>query len=365
MAHARRVSSPGRTAARRGRAGEGLTEPGDLRAWMDARSLGHGPLEDVVLLTGGTQNVLLRFRRDGTEYVLRRPADGAFDDQIIVRETRVLAALSGTDVPHPRLLACELDRSVLGFPFLLMEPIDGVVATEGWPPGFADDAEAMARVGVSSVEALARLSRVEPGRVGLEDLARPGDFLERQVPRWRWQLTSYEQVEGYVPLPALPVRTVERWLESGRPPSGAVALLHGDAHLGNVMFRQADGCALALVDWELATIGDPLLDLAEFLVCWPGPGGGGLCTEILPLAPTVGLATKEELLRVDGEVSGRDVSGIEWYEVLAAYRLAVLLEGSSARAQAGRGDEATGAVLHRVAVSLMEWAADRTSCGIR
>jgi aminoglycoside phosphotransferase (APT) family kinase protein len=218
----------------------------------------------------------------------------------------------------------------------------------------------MHRLGLTSAEALAQLSRLQPDRVGLQNLARPGDFLERQVPRWRWQLDSYEQVSNYVPLPAEPIRALERWLESRRPPAGAAAVVHGDAHLGNVMFRADDGQAVALVDWELATVGDPLLDLAEFLVCWPGPAGGGPYTKILPLWPTAGLASHEQLVEVYADVSGRDVSRLDWYKVLAAYRLAILLEGSQARARAGRGDEATGTLLHGVAVELLAWAAEQT-----
>lgn len=342
---------------------ERSTDLDRLQIWMDQRSIGHGPIEDVERLRGGTQNALTRFRRGDTPFVLRQPAEGAFDDRIVLREAQVMTGLSQTDVPHPRLIGQEPDPSVLGRPFLLMEAIDGVVASQGWPAGFADDPAAMHRLGTTAVEALARLARVEPGRVGLADLAKPGDFLERQVPRWRWQLSSYAQVAGYVPLPERPVRAVECWLEAHRPPAGAAAVVHGDAHLGNVMFRATDGRTLALIDWELATVGDPLLDLGEFLVCWPHPDGTGPYTEILPLWPTAGLATEETLLHCYAEVSGRDVSQVAWYKVLAAYRLAVLLEGSMARARAGRGAEATGNLLHRVAVELLDWAGEQTVGG--
>ena len=329
-----------------------------LPQWMDSHCLGSGPVTDVVRLQGGTQNILTAFSRSGRRYVLRRPPEvkRPTSDETMRREAQLLAGLAGTQVPHPRLIAAEPDESVAGAAFYLMEPIEGFVASEGWPPGFTRSAARTRRVGLSAVDALAALSRVDPTAVGLNGLGRPGDFLERQVSRWRWQLESYVPGPGYVGLPMVAVDRLADWLERNRPDSAAPAILHGDYHLGNVMLQPETGSIAAIVDWELVTIGDPLLDLAHFLVAWPAADGSSPMAEILPVSPAPGMASEAAIAGRYQERSGRDLGALAWYEVLAAFRLAVILEGSMVRASRGDVPAVLGERFHRVALRLLAYA---------
>ena len=173
----------------------------DLKAvadWMSEQGLGEGPLEDVSAVTGGTQNVMLRFSRSGRDYVLRRGPRHlrTRSNSVILRETKILAALAGSDVPHPHLIATCEDTSVLGDAvFYLMEPIDGFNAGEGLPPLHAGDPEVRYQMGLSMADALAKLGAVDHVAVGLADFGKPEGFLERQVPRWLSELESYQEYE--------------------------------------------------------------------------------------------------------------------------------------------------------------------------
>src|SRR5688500_9617534 len=157
---------------------------------MDESGLGAGPLTDLELIGGGTQNVLLRFRRDGREYVLRRPPEHkrANSDETMRREARVLGALAGTDVPHPDLIAACGDEDVIGAAFYLMEPIAGFNPTVGVPEPHASNPAMQHALGLSMTDAIAALGRVDHVAVGLGDLGKAEGWLERQVERWRSQL---------------------------------------------------------------------------------------------------------------------------------------------------------------------------------
>ena len=164
---------------------------------MSQQGLGDGPLEDVSKISGGTQNIMLRFTRSGRPYVLRRGPKHLRprSNVVIMRETQVLAALAGTDVPHPHLIASCDDPSVLGDAvFYLMEPIDGFNAGEELPALHAGDPAVRFRMGLSMADALAKLGAVDYLAVGLGDFGKPEGFLERQVPRWLSELESYRGV---------------------------------------------------------------------------------------------------------------------------------------------------------------------------
>ncbi len=323
-----------------------------LRQWMDDRDLGMGPLADVVELTGGTQNILLRFERSGRSYVLRRPPvhKRKNSDETMRREARVLGALASSDVPHPGLIAAEPDAEVLGAAFYLMEPIDGFNPAGGLPERHRSDAAMRRAMGFSMMDAIAALSRVDHEAVGLGDFGKPEGWLERQVPRWRSQLDGYSELDGY-PGPDIPgVDRVADWLETNRPASWRPGIMHGDFHFSNVLVRH-DGPALAaIVDWELATIGDPLLDLGHALATWPGNGAGGVGEGITDLP------TKPELVAHYAEQSGQSVDDVDWFHVLAAYRLGIILEGTHARAFAGKAPKAIGDLLHATTVGLFQRA---------
>ncbi|MDE0802834.1 MAG: phosphotransferase family protein [Acidimicrobiales bacterium] len=326
-----------------------------LRAWMDAQSLGEGALSSVEQLTGGTQNVLLRFERSERAYVLRHPPPHKRknSDETMRREARVLAALAGTDVPHPDLIAAEPDVDVLGSAFYLMEPIDGFNPAAGLPEPHASDPAMRHGMGLSMASAAAALSRVDHEAVGLADFGRPDGWLERQVGRWRSQLEGYDELPGY-PGPDIPgVDDVAGWLDRRRPTAWTPGIIHGDLHFANVLVRP-DGPALAaVVDWELCTIGDPLLDLGHLLATWPVGGsaaavGGGID----------GLPDTSELIAHYATESGRSVDDVNWFHVLAAYRLGIILEGTHARAFAGKAPREIGDLLHATTVGLFERALD-------
>jgi aminoglycoside phosphotransferase (APT) family kinase protein len=224
-----------------------------IAEWMSEQGLGEGPLEDVSDVTGGTQNVMLRFTRSGRPYVLRRGPRHLRprSNSVILRETKVLAALAGSDVPHPHLIAACDDPSVLGDAvFYLMEPVDGFNAGEGLPPLHAGDPSVRFQMGLSMADALAKLGAVDHIAVGLADFGKPAGFLERQVPRWLSELDSYREYENY-PGPQIPgVDQVATWLERSRPKTWTPGIMHGDYHAANVMFSRTGPEVVAIVDWE-------------------------------------------------------------------------------------------------------------------
>lgn len=324
-------------------------DPGALSLWMDGEGLGAGPIEDAVRLGGGSQNILLQFRRAGRTYVLRRPPEHPRrrSNETMQREARVLSALAGTPVPHPAIIAVCTDESVLGAVFYLMEPVDGFNPAGGLPALHAGSAALRHRMGLAAVEALVTLANVDYRAVGLADFGTPEGFLERQVPRWRGQLAGYAQNAGWPgPQDLGDLGAVAGWLERRRPTAFRAGILHGDYHLANIMFQPRSGEVAAIVDWELATIGDPRIDLGWLLAAWPAEGDA----PFMNIHPWDGFPTQRELLRhyrkCTGEAGFSTDFDAEWYAVLACYKLAIILEGTFARACAGKAPRATGDRLH-------------------
>jgi len=336
-----------------------LVDIGRLAEWMDGAGLAAGPIESAALLAGGTQNILLRFERGGRAYVLRRPPrhKRANNDETMRREARVLAALAGTDVPHPALIAACATTDVIGASFYLMEPVDGFNPTTGLPEPYASDPEVRHAVGLAMVDGAAALGRVDHRAVGLGDFGKPEGFLERQVERWRSQLEGYSQLAGY-PGPEIPgVAAVAAWLDANRPREWRAGIMHGDYHLANVMFARDTPRLAAIVDWEMSTIGDPLLDLGWLLATWPAPDGTG--TGIVGVQPWQGFPTEAELIERYRRGTTRDLAAIDWYAVLACYKLGIVLEGTHARACAGKADKGVGDLLHLTTLGLFERAQQR------
>ena len=340
---------------------------GRLAAWMDGRGLGSGPLTDVTPLGGGTQNVLLRFDRSGRSYVLRRPPlhKRANSDETMRREARVLAALAGSAVPHPGLIASCPDVDVIGAAFYLMEPVDGHNPTLGLPAAWGEDRAARHAFGLSMADALAAVGAVDHVAVGLADLGRAEGFLERQVARWGSHLASYAELPGYGAAPRIDgTAEVGRWLDAHRPASWTPGLMHGDFHLANVLADPSVPRLAAVVDWELTTIGDPLLDLGWLLSSWPavedrsrsGPRHGAPPFTVGGADLADGLPTTTELLDRYADRTTRDLTAIRWYEVLACYKIGIVLEGTHARALAGLAPQETGDLLHRHATYLLRRA---------
>jgi aminoglycoside phosphotransferase (APT) family kinase protein len=327
-----------------------------LAAWMDDQGLEAGPIEAAERPPGGTQNLLLRFRRGGRWFMLRRPPlhPRMNGSETMRREARVLAALADTEVPHPRLIAACPEEDVLGAAFYLMEPIEGFNATVGLPPLHAGDPAVRRAMGFALADGIAALGRVDHVAAGLSGLGRADGFLDRQVGRWRKQLASYAEYEGWEGPGGIPgVEIVAAWLDAHRPASFQPGLIHGDYHLANVLYRFDSPDLAAIVDWELTTVGDPLLDLGWILATWPLEGAADAK---LTVTPWEGFPTAAEMVERYAAGTTRDMTHITWYAVLACYKLGIILEGTHARAAAGKAETATGDALHAHTVSLFERA---------
>jgi aminoglycoside phosphotransferase (APT) family kinase protein len=300
--------------------------------WMDDVGLpGKGEPLEHRYLSGGSQNEIYELRRGDLHCAMRIPpatAPAARDDGI-VREWRIIEALDGTDVPHTAAVAVCTDKDVLGRTFYLMGFVDGwsPMDTHGtWPAPFDDDVEARRGLAFQLVEGIALLSKVDWRAKGLEDLGRPDGFHDRQVDRWTAFL---ERVKGRE-LPGFDVAAA--WLRARRPIDYVPGLMHGDYQFANVMYRHGAPAQLAaIVDWEMGTVGDPKLDLGWVVHSWPedtasgdGSVGGYVDMRQMP--------SRAEVLARYAEVSGRQVDDIDYYCVLAKWKLAIALEQGFQRA---------------------------------
>ncbi|MGK2739810.1 phosphotransferase family protein [Tepidicaulis sp. LMO-SS28] len=327
-----------------------------LAAWMDGKGLGHGAIEAAQLLGGGTQNILLKFIRAGRTYVLRRPPPHLRknSNETMRREARMLAALADTDVPHPRLIAACPEEDVIGASFYLMEPIDGFNPTTGLPDYHAADPKVRREMGFALVDGITALGRVDYLAVGLKDFGKVDNYLERQVARWRSQLESYAEFKNWPGPAEIPgVDKVAKWLEDNRPSDFKPGIIHGDYHLANVMYRYDSPKLAAIVDWELTTVGDPLLDLGWLMATWPDPKDS---TTTISVQPWDGFPEAKELVAHYAKDTVRDMSAIEWYAVLACYKLGIILEGTHARACDGKAPKETGDMLHATTMNLFSRA---------
>jgi aminoglycoside phosphotransferase (APT) family kinase protein len=328
---------------------------GALQAWMDScdADLGDGPVTGVRLITGGTQNIVAEVTRGPRRMVVRRPPLHLREhsNATMVREARVLSALADTDVPHPRLLAACADPEVLGAAFYVMAYVDGFNPTVEMPELHRSNPDVQRRMGRSVVDAAAALGTVDHIAAGLGDLADVEGWTGRQVSRWRRQLESYSGVAGYEGPDLGEVEAVAEWLDRHQPTEWRPGIVHGDFHFANVLVDRRGPDVVAVVDWELATLGDPLLDLGNLLATWPLASGRSSVTVEASHLPGA-----DEVVARYAARSGRAVRDVRWYQILACYRLSIILEGTHARACAGKAPADVGRRLHRLATGLMEQA---------
>jgi aminoglycoside phosphotransferase (APT) family kinase protein len=331
-----------------------------LGAWLDEQDVpGRGEPIESDFVSGGSQNEIYEIRRGELHGALRIPPPSAPEtrDEGIWREWRITEALEGTDVPHtPAIAACK-DRDVLGRAFYVMGFVDGwspmglETAPDGsrpWPAPFDEDVEARARLAYQLVEGIALLSSVDWKAKGLEDLGRPDGFHERQVDRWTAFL---ERIKGRE-LPGFDHAAA--WLRAHRPIDYVPGLMHGDYQFANVMYENGAPARLAaIVDWEMGTVGDPKLDLGWTVQSWPEDTMTPEASEF-GYVDMYGMPSRTQVLEHYAEVSGRQVDDIDYYVILAKWKLAVVLEQGFQRA----GDDEKLQAFGPVVLELMQGAAD-------
>ncbi|MDV7352759.1 phosphotransferase family protein [Rhodococcus oxybenzonivorans] len=326
-----------------------------LSRWMDREGLpGNGELAQARTLSGGSQNELFEIVRGGEKMALRRPPSYAVEGRakVLMREARLLKALAGTDVPHATFRGASDDESVIGTPFYLMDLVDGWSPMGGgWAAPFDTDLEARGKLGLELVDGAARMARVDWKARGLEGFGKPEGFLDRQVDRWLSHLSGFK----FRDIPGL--EETAAWLRKNRPTSFQPGIMHGDYQFANVMFRHGKPAKLAaIIDWEMTTIGDPLLDLGWVLVSWPPEGDAMKYARYLNYD---GMPSRDTMLEHYATVSGLDVSDVDYYVILARFKLAIVLEASVARHAKGEADERV-ARFGPIVLELMEFAASRS-----
>jgi aminoglycoside phosphotransferase (APT) family kinase protein len=290
---------------------------------------------DVALISGGKSNLTYRVASDAGEVVLRRPPLGhilptAHD---MVREHRVLAALEGTAVPVPRVLHLGGADGPLGASFYVMERVVGHVCRNALPAGYADTPAQRAAIGAALVDTLADLHAVAPAAVGLADFGRPAGFMERQLRRWSQQWDA-SKVSDHPALDELRDALTETV-----PEQGASAIVHGDYRLDNaVLHPTRPGRIVAVLDWEMSTLGDPLADLGALLAYWSEARDDGVRAAariVPPVTAGEGFPTRDEVVARYAERTGFDVSQVDWYQAFAFFKLAIICQGIAARAAGG------------------------------
>jgi aminoglycoside phosphotransferase (APT) family kinase protein len=305
----------------------GIGSVSRLEDWLTETGIASVKLTEIRLIAGGRSNLTYYLRtEDGRDLVLRRPPLGhvlptAHD---MAREFRVISALHGTDVPVAPPLGYCPDESVVGAPFYLMGHVSGQVIRTRDQAAAALSPEQAAQLSRELATMMARIHTVDVGHVGLSDLGRGKGFMQRQLDRWQkqWALSQTRPVPGYDELVARLTRELPAEAE-------AITLVHGDYRLDNALVSiNADPSIAAVVDWEMATLGDPLADLGLTLIYWTEPGEAGYGADATT-AP--GFWTRQQFIDLYAAQTGRDVTGIGYYMAFANFKLAVVLEGINAR----------------------------------
>jgi aminoglycoside phosphotransferase (APT) family kinase protein len=307
-----------------------------LEGFLDAHGLGEGEIE-ANPIGDGHSNVTYLIQRGDTEVVLRRPPRPPLPPSAhdVLREARLLSALRDTPARVPAVLAVCADPATIGAPFYVMERIEGDVIVTSVPEALDTPAERR-RIGEQLIDSLVEIHAVDWRAAGLEGFGKPTGYLERQLRRFLglWELNKTREIAA--------VESVGTWLAEHLPSSGPATIVHGDFRLGNTIFATAPPAQLAAVlDWEMATIGDPLADLGYLCMMWTEAGDPqvGLREALGRVTRSEGFPTRAELIERYEELSGRSMVDIRWYMTLALWKSIVFMEGNYKRAIAGTTDD--------------------------
>lgn len=313
-----------------------LINEDNLTAYLAERLPGEGPFR-IERHRAGHSNETFFVRRNDRGWALRRPPMGAFlpSAHDVGREYKVLSALAATPVrTPPTTLACD-DESVIGAPFYLMDLIDGVVIRDALPEAYSE--KDRMKVGEELVDALVQLHSVDPDGCGLGSFGKKEGYLARQLRRWTGQMDMTLPLTRELPV----LRSLGEWLAENLPESPATTIVHGDYKLDNVMFARDEPRLIAILDWEMSTLGDPLADLGWMVSFWREEDDiqNDVFADLGAVTASPGFASRQQLIDRYVEKTGRDISALDWYVVLAIWKLAILLEGSYARHLAGMTDD--------------------------
>ena len=321
----------------------GLDGPADLHA----QPIGDGHSNVTFLLSTGV--------------VLRRPPRGPLPPSAhdVLREARLLTALAPADVRSPRVLAVCDDTSVIGAPFYVMERVAGEAITDTLPAEL-DNPEQCDRIADELIDALVELHGADWTALGLEGFGKPTGYLERQIRRFGglWEHNRTREMPD--------LDEVGRWLAANVPTSPAATIVHGDYRLGNAMYStQAPARLTAILDWEMATIGDPLADIGYMMIHWVQAGDAENRFTLHAVTTRPGFPTRAEVVSRYEQRSGRSVSELDWYVTLALFKAAVFMEGNYKRAVAGSTDDPYLKTFGEGVVELAARALDVTRNGFR
>jgi aminoglycoside phosphotransferase (APT) family kinase protein len=305
-----------------------------LSEFLDAHGLGAGELQ-IEPVGDGHSNVTYLIERGSAQVILRRPPRPPLPPSAhdVLREARILRALEDTPARVPRVLAVCADESVIGAPFYVMERIEGAVITDTLPAAL-EPLEDRRRIGEELVDALVEVHAVDWQQVGLEGFGKPTGYLERQVRRFLglWEHNKTREVPQ--------VERVGQWLSEHMPTSPPSTIVHGDYRLGNTMYAaQAPARLLAIFDWEMTTIGDPLADVGYMCMMWPEADDPPSSFDLASVTREEGFLGRDALVARYEERSGRSVGELRWYTTLALWKAVVFMEGNYKRAVTGMTDD--------------------------
>ena len=309
----------------------------------------------IAPMRGGGSCEMFTLEQGAERFVIRRAPLAAVADTAhnVVREFQVIESLSGGEVRVPELLTHSADAGIMGAPFYIMRYVDGEVIRRKLPDQYVASPETQPAIGEEMIDALVELHAFDWRGTTIETLAKPENFLQRQVSRWM------KQLEGYRNRELAGVETVAQWLEDNRPRAGDLTVMHGDYKIDNAMYsKELPPRVLTLVDFEMTTVGDPLVDLAWCMIFWPEEGN--LIAVASPGAPggmdADHCQAPAELVQRYADSTGRDMSHFQWYQAFAAWKLGIVLEASYAKYLSGESRNPNHEFFGFVVDQLMERA---------